>query len=84
MPIAVLVVVTFGIMALKRGVDWPLAFVAMSVGDRSNGTIIEEPVNMIGNFIDKIWFVAVKVFGGGDGAPAEGAMHVARMAGLVG
>lgn len=83
MPIAVLVVVTFGIMALKRGVDWPLAAVAMSVGDRSDGTIAEEPVNMIGNLCDTIWHIAISVWNRG-AEPAEGAMHAARMAGLIG
>jgi hypothetical protein len=88
MPIAVTTVITFGIMAIRRGVDWPLAVVAMVLGDRSNGTILEEPVNMAGNVLDKIWQIAVSVFSGGDktnpAAMAQFGMHVAQTIGVAG
>lgn len=88
MPIGVILVLTFAIMAIKRGVDWPLAVTAMSLGDRSNGTILEGPVDMIGDLWDKVWKIAVEVFNRGDSTPPAAlmhqALHVAQMTGVAG
>jgi hypothetical protein len=87
MPIAVVLVLTLAIMAMRRGVDFPLVVVACALGDKSNGTILEEPIDMAGNFVDTVWNICVQVFNRG-GEPANGAMahvlHVAQMAGVAG
>lgn len=87
MPTGIIAVLTFGIMAIRRGVDWPLAIVAMVLGDRSDGTLAEEPINMAGNIMDKLWAVVAQIWNtstsGGD-SPAAFMFHAAQVTGIVG
>jgi hypothetical protein len=86
MPIGVILVLTFAIMAIRRGVDWPLAVTAAALGDRSNGTILEGPIDMIGNLWDQLWGVAVQVFSRSGSTPnalMHTSLHVAQMTGVA-
>jgi hypothetical protein len=86
MPIGVLLVITLAFMGIKRGLDTPVAAVAMALGDRSDGTILEDPVNMVVNLIDNVWKIAVEVFEsrtGGGGNTGALVLHVAQLTGIA-
>jgi hypothetical protein len=83
MPIGVILVITFGIMAIKRGADWPVAVTAMSLGDRSNGTILQDPIDMVGNLWDQLWKVAIDVFSRKGSDAGALVLHVAQMSGIA-
>jgi hypothetical protein len=85
MPPAALLVLTVVIMVMRRGADWPLVVTAAALGDKSNGTILEGPIDMIGNLWDQLWGVAVQVFSR-NGSPAalmHTSLHVAQMTGVA-
>lgn len=87
MPIGALLAITITIMVIKRGVDTPVALTAAALGDKSDGTILEGPIDMIGNLLNDLWRIGLEVFnrGGGDNPAAMAtAIHLAQAAGVIG
>lgn len=85
MPLGLLVILTFVVMGMKRGIDFPIAALAAAVGDRSNGTLIEGPVDMISQFVDIVWGAVIQMW---NSTPkpvsGTGIVHVAQMAQTLG
>jgi hypothetical protein len=82
MPIGLLVLLTFAIMGLRKGIDFPQCALAAAVGDHSNGTVFQEPVDMIGNFVDLVWRLVEQIWSRGE--TQQGLIHIAHAAQVMG
>jgi hypothetical protein len=87
MPLGLLLILTLAIMGFRKGLDFPQCALAAALGDRSNGTIIQQPVDMIGQFVDLVWGLVNQAWSSTPKPLSEGlihAAHVAHASGVIG
>jgi hypothetical protein len=90
MPLGLVVLIVIVISALRKGTDTPQNVLCAVLGDQSDGTILERPIDMAGEFVATVWGIVSQVWsrGGGDNPAVQNGLvflgHVAQSSGVVG
>lgn len=87
MPIGLVVLIVIIISALRKGTDTPQNVLCAVLGDQSNGTILERPIDMAGEFVAVIWNLISKAWSSSGGEAQNGLVylgHLAQASGVVG